>query len=486
MRRRPYLYLFGLGFLYRVLLLWWFPALYGGDSVGRLYYRDSIFFGHWLPFLQAVIVASYKLTQSVMAVRVIIIAMASTAAMMFYDFVRRLAGERAGFIAGLLFTFSPLYVYLSLVPYQEVIFLGLLVGALAFLFDTGWQRGAGFLLYGLACLTRYEAWFLLPVVLVMEIRRTGRTVTLARLKQLFLFVLGICWGPFLWIAMSKLHWGEYGAFLFLKGGTAYFWQPEREMVRIIKYAGRMLGWIIKFGSPAMLLAPLGLYFFRKKAGLSGPMCALAWLTSINLIFLTFVTGREFDNDFRFAAIPVVFLMVFAAIGVLGVSEKLAARSSSLVRRLLGVCGLLLLTVYAALPVFRATEQPENSAAYAAAGFLNQNLAEGETAVVLAAGFRDYPQVVPMPCQRVGAQLNAVGQRVFCSTALPVETMAALARLGQRENVRYIVQFGEFEPWTPTDVVLMEFLHQSGGVSPTVFREGEVRIVRVNSWDRGGN
>jgi len=485
--RRHCLYLFGLGLLYRLVLLWLFPALYGGDSIGRLAYRDSIFFGHWLPFPQTVIVIGYKLTESVLAVRIIIITLTCGAALTFYGFVRRLAGERAGFIAGHLFTFSPLFVYLSLVPYQEVIFLGFLFGALIFLFENGRRRSAGFLFFGLACLTRYEGWFLLPVLLTMEIHRTRtEQFSMTRVRHLLVFVAGLTWGPVLWLIMNKLHWGEYSAFLFHKQGTAYFWQPHQEISRIARYVGRMFVWIIKYGSPVTLLAPLGIYFHKKEGRFSNPIRALIWLTTINFIFLTFVAGREFDNDFRFAAIPVALLLVFSAISWPKVSDWLIRRTGTWLSRLLPACGLFILAIYATMPVLCAVEQPKNSGAYAASRFLAQNLRPGETAVVLAPGFRDYPEVIPMPCQRIGAQLNDAGDRLLCSSTLRIEDMSALSRLAQTENIRYIVQFGEFEPWVAADVVLMTFLQRSGGINPTVFQEGEMKIVQVNSWNHADN
>ncbi len=481
---RHYALIFVLGFGYRLFLLWLFPALYGGDSIGRLYYREAVFFSHWLPFLQAVIVAVFKVSHSVFATRLVVIVMNSVAAIAFYEFVKRMSGVRAGLIAGLLFTFCPLFVYLSLVPYQEIIFLGFLLGGLTLMFEDETSRKvAGFACYGLACLTRYEAWYLLPVLFFMQMPgalRAGDRASQAR--QILSFSLGLIWAPTLWMVMNKLHFGEFTAFLFHKQGTVYFWQPHNEFLRLARYLRDMVGWLFKYGSPLALFAIPGFFYCRKaRSHFFPPFLALVLLTGIQMLFLMFIASREFSNVVRFAALPLSVLLVLCALGISQAYDWLFARRLPWTAGLFLVAAFAGLAIYAAVPIARASNLPENRLAYDVSQFLKEELEKDEAAIVLAPGFRDYPDAVPMPCQRIGAQFDDAADRLFCAAALPVPDARSLVAFGRKHNVGLMVQFEHFEPWRTSDAVIMNFLQRDSEANAVVWEKEGVRITRVKSW-----
>ncbi|NIR49217.1 hypothetical protein GWO43_12125 [candidate division KSB1 bacterium] len=470
-KTRDWLFIFILGAIYRLVLLWQFPALYGGDSVGRLFYRDSIFFGHWLPLLQSLIVAGFDVTNSVMIIRVVIILAGSLSALGFYEFVRvisrnrnqpfsdQASWRRLPLIAGILFTLCPLYVYLSIVPYQEVIFLGLMFGGLAFLLGNEDRKLWGYLLYGLACLTRYEAWLLLPVLFFLEVRRLWHAAggRIIHWIPAFKLLLALGWAPLVWMLLNEFHWGEFTAFLFQKEGSVYIWHSHFSLSIAATYLTRMLWWIVKYGSPLVLFAVPGIYFFRKeRSRFPLPVRILGLLCLFVLVLLTFIAGPEFAHAHRFAAIPLSLVLIFTAVGIERFVGHLQQKRTRAFTILLPMV-LIILSIYSAIPVARANQRPDNSTAYQVARFLDRALSANEKAVIVAQGFREYPQVIPMPYQRIAAQSNLNRNRMLSASHLGLNGEDTVARLISEQNVRYVVICSKFEPWRASDRFFMEYV-----------------------------
>ena len=482
-----------LGVIYRVVLLLIFPALYGGDSVGRLFYRDSIFFYHWLPLTQSVIVLTFKLTKSVFAVRIAIAVAGALAAWGFYAFLRLLAPKRVAFIGGIIFTLCPLYIYLSLVPYQEVIFLGLFYGGLAFLFKRGEASGSnwGYLLYGLACLTRYEAWFLLPILFLVNIKRVWKSkegiYLLIAMLQL-LFALG--WGPMLWMILNEIHWGSFTAFLFHREGSAYVGQPHLDILGSFTYLGRMVFWIFKYGSPLVLLALPGFYAYRKNTKKFPLLLQLAmFLGLLVLIFLTFFVGPEFSHIHRFAAIPLSVVLIFTAFGMEYVMQRINQRwqiggmQGGISKLAIGftISIVAILMLYSAIPIARANQMPESAVTYKIAKFLDNHLQPNEKAVVVAEGFQEHPEVAPMPYQRIGAQSNLGSQQILSSGLIDLKGRMTLQQFAKEQNIKYVVICSNFEPWLHSDQFFIEITKSTRAVPLKIFPDSTI-IYLIKGWN----
>ena len=158
-QRRDLLLVFALGLAFRLVLLLVYPVPFGNDAAGRFYFRDTIWTWHWLPFTQLLVYAGFKLAHSVFVVRLLFALAGSLAAVAFTCYLQKIATRRAALIGGVLFALNAQFVFLSLMPYQEVLFLGLFFGALSFFVDEKKRLApslAGYLLLGRACLTRYE------------------------------------------------------------------------------------------------------------------------------------------------------------------------------------------------------------------------------------------------------------------------------------------------------------------------------------------
>lgn len=477
--RRDLVLIFALGLLFRLALLILFPVPYGNDAAGRLYFRDSIFTWHWLPLTQALVYLPYVITQNVFIVRLIFAIAGSLAAVALAFHLQTFASRRAAFIGGVLIAINAHAVFLSLMPYQEVVFLGLVFGSLAFFTrekNALYPRRSfviGSVLYGLACLTRYEAWFILPALFVVGIWPAVPT------RRLYIIVksvtknfAGLGWGPALWLLINWLQWNSPTAFLFHRADHAFYaWSPHGEIVRISAYIGNMLYWLLRFGSPLILFALPGIWVFWKKRQTFFPILwPVLLLLMLVLSFLVFVAGNEFATANRFAMIPLGILLVFAALGMDDVLARLPQSSHAAMQKLLQPVHktvapgalLIFLLIYGAVPVVQANRAAVHREPYEVATFLKNHLAHNESAVIVATS---YEGEVPMPYQRIFGQLNFDKDRLFCSFFIEPQNIKTF--LTQR-NLRYIILWRDELSSPDSGSLFRRAVAETGNKSKVVF------------------
>jgi len=448
--------IFALGLLFRVALLLLFTVPYGNDAAGRLYFREAIFTWHWLPVTQALVYLPFATTHNVFIVRLVFATVGSLAAVAFAFYLQTFASRRAALIGGVLFTINSHAVFLSLMPYQEIVFLGLLFGSLAFFLrekNVAHPRRnfiVGSALYGLACLTRYEGWFILPALLLAGIwptLRSRRTLDITKIATKNL--LGLCWGPALWLLINRLQWGSPTAFLFHRADRVFYaWNPHNEIARIVDYIGNMLYWLFRFGSPLILFAALGVLIFWKKRKALFPMLwpALLLLLLVS-IFLIFVAGKEFASANRFAMMPLGIVLIFTALGIDNFLDRVAKSSHWLLlklmqpvaKKIVAVSLLIFLLFYGAMPVIQANRLAVHREPYEIAKFLKTNLARNENALIVAAS---HEGEVPMPYQRIFGQLEFDKENLLCSFFMAPNEIENIESFGAARRLHYVVVFDE--------------------------------------------
>jgi Gpi18-like mannosyltransferase len=162
------------GFVIRVMFIQFYPQVFGGDSVLRIMNRDHVLLSYQLPLLQSIVYAVSKGGGNLTAIRYAMALIGAFAGVSFFLLMRHFVDERKALWAALLFATNPFLMQLSIVPYQEVLMLGLVL--LAFHFYCARNSAGASISLGLACLTRYEAWAACPVLAIVQMRRDGRSV----------------------------------------------------------------------------------------------------------------------------------------------------------------------------------------------------------------------------------------------------------------------------------------------------------------------
>jgi hypothetical protein len=241
------------------------PGIHGGDSVARLAHSDRLLLAYQLPLPQALVYVTRGLLPDPFWTRLLFAAVGALAAAAVGGAIWLLAGERAAVASGLLLALHPMFVYYSLVPYQEaatVLFLALAAGARL----CARPRWAALFL-GMACLCRYEAWIAAGLFALHDRRRP--TQALLHL-----------WAPALWM----LAWGG------LSPGGTYVLDLDPEAARLPRL-WFLLGKLREYtGTPVLVLAALGAAWIGRRGD-----SRWAWgLAFAGLVVLAVVlAGHEF-------------------------------------------------------------------------------------------------------------------------------------------------------------------------------------------------
>lgn len=473
--------LFLLGAVYRILLLLSFPVPFGNDGFGRLYFRDQLFLSHWLPMTQAIVILISGLEEGIFWTRVVFALIGAASATGFYLYLRTLVRREAALLGSLLFSFNALYVLLSLMPYQDVLFLGLFYAALGFLFRSPKpQTTVACILFGLACLTRYEAWFTIPFLFVWQVSEGFRKWSLS-LSKVLESGLYFGWGPLCWFVLSAAYWGGWTSFLFQTPDRSFYgWHPHFDLFWALRYGFRMAYWVLLFGSPLILVAlPAVVSLLRHRRPLANSLKVLFSGGLLVLGFFFFIIGKDQETVFRFVGFPLSICLVVAAIGIDVLLEWLRERGGLSWGRPAWIGILLLggLMIYSAIPVYRINRDPQYRDPFRIARYLESVLQPGERVIVVADRFRDLSDDAPILYQRITTQMGDFRDRILSAGVLGEVEEERLRRFAREQKVRYLVIFTNFDPWLPSDIY---FASVAQGESEVLETE-TARVFRVEDW-----
>ncbi|MFQ5739229.1 MAG: hypothetical protein ACE5JX_09455 [Acidobacteriota bacterium] len=481
------------GLALRTLLLVAFPVPYGNDGFGRIYFKDSIFLAHWLPLTQVIVFTVASFSTGIFPIRFTFALLGALAACGFYLFLRLLVRPSMALFGGLLFSVNALYVILSLMPYQDVLFLGLFYASLAFLFERTpvLRSGRGAFFYGLASLTRYESWFVMPWLIFWKARLEADDASIAgRSRSLLKSGLALGSAPPLWFLLSQLRWGEWNSFLVQTPDQRFYgWHPHFDLLWSLDYAARMLYWMGLFGSPLLLfalLAPIALA--RSGARLHAGLKVILVLSLLLLAFFFFVIGRQQETVFRFVMFPLSAVLVLAVMGIETTLDWISRKRflgpfPTRWRRCLAGLILATLALYATLPVARLNARPEFLDPYLIAQYLDEALKGEETALVVADRSRQLLDAAPVAYQRIVAQSRAGADRILSSGLLEETDPGALLEFAQQKKVRYLVIFENFEPWLPADVFYSGLVRSSPQGLAVALDTKTATVYQISSWPR---
>ncbi|MDA2926303.1 hypothetical protein MYX78_03555 [Acidobacteria bacterium AH-259-G07] len=517
-----------LGLALRTLWLIVYPVPYGEDAFGRIYFKNTLLLSHWLPLTQLIVYLSAHLTDGVFLIRYVFAILGSLAACGFYLFLRLVADRSMSLLGGLLFSVNALYVILSLMPYQDVLFLGLFYASLAFLVAdkrhtprgedterTGHstqlenesevsevRRRArsrrfvfGSLLFGLACLTRYEGWFVLPVLVLYKAQSEAQGGGLGRLtRSVGKAALFLGWGPVLWLAFSRLYFGAWYSFLFQTlDGKFYAWNPHFDLLWMTQYAGKMLYWLGLFGSPVILFAAPGLLkLIRSRDRLHPGLKLLFLFVLLVLAFFFLIIGKGHDTVFRFAMIPLSIVLVLTVIGLEATLEWLVRRrafprqqSAHGLGRIIVVILVVLLAAYATFPLARLNANPAFRDPYLISNYLDQQLRGGGRALVVADRSKDLADAAPIAYQRIAAQSRLPDGSILSAGLLEMMESEELLEYARRKRVRFLVVFKNFQPWLAADMFYANLTKSRADWIKPVFEVSTAQIYLVSTWPGKG-
>ena len=470
----------------RCVLLVLFPAPYGNDGFGRIFFSDQLFLSHWLPLTQLIVQLGAQLSDGILPIRLLFALCGSLAAFGFYLYLRLFLDRGLAFLGGLLFSVSPLYLMLSLMPYQDVLFLGLFYASLALLLEDAppLRSRWGSLLYGLASLTRYESWFLIPVLIVWKARVEGSgSRPSARVLGLLRATIFFAWAPLLWFVLSFLHWGRWGGFLFqTQDRSFYAWNPHVDGLWIVQYLGQMLYWIGLFGSPIVLFSAWAFLSWAFGGEKPGPALRLLLLFGgLVLVFFFFIIGKEHDTVFRFAMIPLSVVLVMTVVGMGKARDWMVRRRPAWFERLGPVVLVFLITaliVYAAVPLAGLDRSAEFQDPFLIAQHLDATVEPGQKVLVVANRSRDLSDAAPLAYQRLVAQSRLGRDRILAAGLLHDDDPTTLRKFARAEGVAYLVIFENFAPWLAADVFFGNLPRMQPDQVETILEVETATVYRV--------
>jgi hypothetical protein len=356
--------IFLLAFASHVVVIVIDPIIFGGDTIMRLLHRDDLMMGHQLPMLQILISGVSKISSDPLLVRYLVALIGAAATLGFYWMIRDLFGDQWAVAGAVFFMTNPFFLALSTVPYQEILMLGGLVFAFHFFYTENWIAAS--LCLAIACLTRYEAWAVCPVLTVAYILRKDRSPT-GWIKAALLFG----WMPVVWILINRGALTSPGHFVV---------ERSFSIVRLLRYP--YLAWVTVRTTQitVVLLAAVGAFRLYKNRSL------IDWRLQVQIAFVIlfllaipfsahgvppdperYVTSRE-------AHIPIYFVLLLATLGLAQWPRWTTAIVA--ISAVLGLAGAIMIAR-------NETSQPGFQLSYGLAKYLDSAVQGQERVLVLA-------------------------------------------------------------------------------------------------------
>lgn len=233
----------------------------------------------WPPLFQYLNAALYWLTHSYLTVRVFSTICGTSSVLLTYKLTLRISkSEKAALVASSLMTFNPLTFFYDTTGMTQALFTLLFLLAIYLFVDDHFLVAS--IPLALACLIRYEAWFLaliFYILVLVQKRQKLRTVILSSLFPLFAVLS--------WIYINYIVYGN--AFYFLQGFDLPF-PPEayllRDMVALLSPVWYIIVYFVFLTPQVFLQAIRGLMKCIKQVNdnLTLPLLVFSYI-----FFLTF-------------------------------------------------------------------------------------------------------------------------------------------------------------------------------------------------------
>lgn len=485
-------WIFLLGVLIRLWLIITNPGMYGGDTVFRAVNSDMIFVAYNLPLLQFLIYLTAKLSDLPFAIRALMILIGTAGGCGIYLLTSKLFDRTVARLAAILFITNPFLLVYSIVPYQEMLMVSLVLLAAYFFMreEKSHDKYLTSFFAGMACLTRYEGWIVVAVMAFIYIlRKFDRNNWRSNFKTILHAGILFCWAPLLWIIWTGGINPE-GTFVLEKGFT--FGRLIRIPYVIIK--------TVYHSTPAIALTGLigfiVLAFTEKRR--DKKLLAIMGYFLLFLMILTiwghdYPTGTNLVTE-REIHIPICLFLICAAYGIvelfkwvynISVINEPGKFQGTLVK---GIVTIVMLLFIVSFPLKMAYDEvsvrssdPGIRVSYSAAQFIDKTMKKDEKALVLA---KEWPKsLIESDLQRRFGKDNpnemSVARKIGDRFALPYDyqRLVVASKYGKNELIspfhyrnlneaetveflkkqrfKYLVIFSDFIPEYPCEEFILK-------------------------------
>ena len=458
---------FAAGIAARAWLIARYPIVFGGDSVARLAEADRVLIGHWLPLLQVAIHVLSLVSPSALLVQSFMAVVGALAGVGFYLLASDLVPEPLD--TAMLFVASPFILVWSIVPYQEALMVAGLFFALHWTF-TG-RFGLASVALGIACLTRYEAWLLCPLLGAAYVKTKGVSVR-SVLKAAALFG----WAP--------VGWFLYNRGLSPGGIVGFEWSLNPERLWRWVYLARAAA----YNSPLTgILAGLGTWVFVRQHLYRDPRWQLlAVFAALFLAAILFSDSGVEPNPVRQVVGREAHLPVAGAILLAGIGLGALPRGRHLVTIASVAVGLWMANRFVA----RAVAEPHLALSYEVGAALRRDVHPTDTVIVLAHTGSTEGYLAHIEAARGERAVEVAIRGLEHLESLPADYSGVLAASGLgKARVRSYSTFlvgrfaRRFPPERPLHVVRATWLVLWSDFTPSNAIEASLARVATNAQPR---
>ena len=340
----------------------------------------------------------------------------------------------------MLFLLNPLFIFLSIVPYQEGVLLIFIYSLLIALAKQRYFLSG--LIFSLACLVRYEAWLFGPFILYFFLTKEEK---FPKLSQLIIYLLPFTFGGIAWLGINYYQWND--AFHFLN--IYHFLGYEIQETEYVKGLFKCTLFLFTYGTPLMFLAIWGAYAEWKTTRFKHRFLQI-YIFWILFLFITqpyYVADYAGVHRHAFKMIAVLSIFLIPGINLLPLRPRL--RQIFILLSTLGLC--LVSTAY----VYYVSNREIVKKTYDLAQTLEKTAKADERIIILSEGFPKFPDAEPIPYIRIGGQSDRGRAMLISAHRMEVHSKDDLEKYIQAQNIRYLLQYNDYEAWDEQDQLCFE-------------------------------
>jgi len=457
--------LFLFSFIPRFILIVAFPAIWGSDTVARLFYRDQIIIAHWLPACQFVVWGVMSLFKSILVLQVCFALIGSLVVVSFYYFMMTISTKRDAIIASIFLSLTPLVFCLSTVPYQESILgLSILLSFLCFKKD---YILCSALFFGIACLTRYEAWIFSIFWIYLYIKKYSYINDKITMLYKYISIPIFSWGI---VIIFIINHYLYDDPLYFIHRSVFENNVSQNNFNYLESISNGLIWYFKYGGIAVLLALFGIISDGKRIIQENIIakCFLWWILFLYFVFPIFLP----DFVYRYIYLHLILYCTFIPFGI-NLLTKYIGHKKQIV-----LISLTILTLHTAGFFYSLHNRPFVIESYNTASVVNTQLSISinQKALVLAEGFEYNRDIHPNFYTAMIGQTTC-GQKCFENAySTGINNTLELKQFIITNKIKYFISYKDFQGFNEEGLVYQNYITDEK--LTLIYQQGDIAIYEI--------